>query len=91
MAQVGGGAAPEVLFVQGCNVTAVRLFEGLRTQWNTQIVAGLAGGGMIHTGLRYEVIDHVRRGLGIPDRDGDFIRLQIMEAEALIAFGEGRR
>jgi hypothetical protein len=80
-----------VFRVHPANVAAVRLFRGMSTQWNMITVQGLDSVHVIRTGLRYETLDRVARGLGIEEGEGDFGRLQILEAEALAAFAEAAR
>ncbi len=72
-------------------MTAVQLFHGLVTQWNAVSISTMDRADVIRMGLRYEAIPHVRRGLGIPNRPGDFAKLQIMETEAIVAWAEARR
>ena len=73
------------------NRNAVRLFQGMATQWNMIAVASLVTADVIRVGLRYEVLDRVARGLGIDEQPDDFLRLQIMEGEALAALAGARR
>lgn len=78
-------------FVHPDNVNAVRLFQAMATQWNMVTLATLDRAVILQTGLRYEVLDRVARGLGIEEGPADFTRLQIMEAEAIMAWSEARK
>lgn len=91
LAQVGEARAPETFEVLGPNVTAVRLFEAMATQWTMVSLTTLDRARLVPTGLRYEVLDRVARGLGIEERPGDFERIRLMEGEALAAWAEERR
>ena len=83
-------AAPAVFLVHPDNVNAVKLFIAMSTQWNAVALTTLERAEIRRTGLRYEVLDRVARGAGIAEQDGDFDRLQLMEAEALLAWAEAR-
>lgn len=72
-------------------MTAVRLFQGMATQWATVGLNTHDRAELRRIGLKYEVLDRVARGLGVEERPGDFPRLQLMEAEALVAWAEARR
>ena len=81
-------AEPDVLMVHPENVTAVKLFDAMRTQWNMVGLSTMERAEIRRTGLRYEVLDRVARGLGLKQRPDDFARIQAMEAEALVAWAE---
>jgi len=91
LSQVAPPAAPAVFHVLGPNVTAVRVFDAMRTQWHIAPLSTLASAELLHTGLRYDVLDRVARGIGVEERPGDFHRIQIMEAEAIRAWAEARK
>jgi hypothetical protein len=91
LAQHRAAAQPAVFRVHPANVTAVRLFQGMQTQWNMIVASSLGGALLLQTGLKYEALDRVARGLGIEEGPDDFRRLQLMEAEALLAWSEARR
>lgn len=81
-------AEPDVLMVHRDNVTAVRLFDALRTQWTLVALSTMERSEIRHTGLRYEALAPVARLMGLKIGPGDFTRLQMMEAEALVAWSE---
>jgi len=64
---------------------AVRLFQGMATQWNWSVMG--AGGiiGRMATGLRYEALPAVSAALGLAVDRQMFADLQLIEAEALSA------
>lgn len=85
-------AAPDEPFeVMAENVTAVRLFVALRTQWRTVALSTMAKALIVQTGLDYAAVETTARLKRLELVDGDFDRLQVMEAEALAAFAEERR
>jgi hypothetical protein len=81
-------SAPAAFRVHPDNHTAVRLFLGMATQWNAVALSTLDRAVIRRTGLRYEVLDLVARGLGLAVRRTDFSHIQEMEAEALTAWAE---
>lgn len=91
LAQHRAAAQPDVFRVHPANVTAVRLFQAMATQWNIVSIASLERVEIRRTGLRYEVLDRVARGHGLEEGPDDFTRIQIMEAEALMAWAEARK
>ncbi len=71
------------------NVLAVRLFDAMQTQWTSFTLSTMSSARYIRTGLRYEALDCVARGLDLPYPVGDdFQRLRILEATALAAWNE---
>ncbi len=84
-------AAPDVFHVYGVNASAVRVFDAMRTQWLITPLSTMASAELVRTGLRYEVLDRVVRGLGIEEQPGDFDRLRLMEAEAILAWAGARK
>ena len=68
------------------NVPAARLFLALATQWRTQSLSGLAGAACFRIGLDYSVIEFVARTVEVEVDQDCFVRLQILEAEALKAW-----
>lgn len=75
--------------VHAPNATAVRLFQAMATQWNMVTLTTLEHARIIRTGLRYEVLDVMARGLGLGSvATDDFQRIRYMEAEALLAWSE---
>lgn len=90
LAQHRAAAQPAAFRVHPDNVNAVRLFQAMGTQWNMVSFVTLDRAELRCVGLRYEVLDRVARGLGIEEGPSDFSRLQIMEAEALVAWSEAR-
>lgn len=91
IAQIRPAVRDAVFRVHPANVSAVRLFQAMRTQWNVVSVASLDQVRLIHLGLRYEVLGEVSRALGLERSPADFERLQLMEAEAIAAFAERNR
>lgn len=91
LARVAPNRARDTFRVLGPNVTAVRLFQAMRTQWNVTALPAMDRAHLVHIGLRYEVLDLVAADLGIGKRPGDLARIQIMENEALLAWAEARR
>lgn len=91
LAPLRAAARPAAFFVHPDNVTAVQLFQGMATQWNMVTLTTLDRAEILHTGLRYEVLDVVARGMGLVQDPTDFARIQFMEGEALAAWSEARR
>lgn len=88
ISHVAAQAEPKSLMVHPDNVTAVKLFDALRTQWNLVALSTMERSEIRRTGLRYEVLKPVARLLGLKLAADDFTRLQLMEAEALVAWAE---
>jgi len=70
------------------NVTAVRLFAAMQTQWRTVTLSTMSAARLIRTGLDYGVLDVTARMSGLEPKPTDFIRLQIMEVTAINAWAE---
>lgn len=81
----------ETFEVMAENATAVRLFLALRTQWRTLALSTMSKAIVVQTGLDYAVIKPTADLKGLELVEGDFDRLQIMEAEAIRAFAEEAR
>lgn len=72
---------------------AVRLFQGLATQWNwsTMGVSGLGGVSVpMRTGLRYEALPVVAAAIGVVVDRQVFADLQFIEQKALSALAAAR-
>lgn len=81
--------APDALPIHPENIRAVRLFLAMATQWDCLALSTLGAARVVRTGLKYPVLDFVaaKRGLGEVTED-DFLRVQILEGEALNAWTE---
>lgn len=77
--------------VHPANAAAVRLFMRVQTQWRTGTLATMTKAKLIRTGLCYDGVAAAARLARIGLKPGDFDRLQVMEMEALTAFGEEAR
>jgi hypothetical protein len=86
-----GRPAPTTFRVHPANGPAVKVFAGMITQWAVTSISTMDRAELIRTGLRYEALDRVWRGLGLTETPADFIRIQEMEAEALAAWAERRK
>ncbi len=64
---------------------AVRLFQGMATQWNWSVMGAAGIIGRVATGLRYEALPAVSAALGLTVDRQIFADLQLIEAEALSA------
>ncbi|MCW5723440.1 MAG: DUF1799 domain-containing protein [Maricaulaceae bacterium] len=77
--------------VHPANAAAVRLFMRVQTQWRGVALSTMTKATLIRTGLDYDGVAAAARLARIRlDPDG-FDRLQVMEMEALTAFGEEAR
>jgi len=90
IAELQPAAQPAVFLVHPANLTAVRLFQAMATQWNMVAISTLDRAEIRRVGLRYEVLDRVAKGLRLEEGEDDFQRVQVMEAEALVAWAEAR-
>lgn len=76
---------------EGC---AVRLFQGLATQWNWSTMTVAAGMGSVsvptRTGLRYEAVAVVAGALGLVVDRQVLADLQLIEHAALAALAAAR-
>ncbi len=68
---------------------AVRLFQGLATQWSYSVVGAVGVISRMATGLRYEAIPVVAAALGLTVDRQMFADLQLIEAEALTVMARG--
>ena len=72
------------------NVPACRLFLALATQWRTESLSSLGGGTWFRIGLDYSVVEFIARTIEVEVDQDCFVRLQILEAEALKAWTQDR-
>lgn len=70
------------------NVVAVKLFLAMATQWLTQGLSTMTRAVLIRTGLNYAAIEPTARLSDLELTSVDFIRLRVMEGEALTAWRE---
>lgn len=81
----------QVLRIHPANEPAVRLFLMLGTQWRTTSLNTMQRALLIKTGLEYGAIERTAAMAGLGEVTPDtFIRLRLLEAEALAAFSEER-
>lgn len=90
LAQLAADTAQATFRVHPDNVTAVRLFEALRTQWTAVALTTLDRAEVLRTGLDYLRLEAAVRLMGLSLGGDDFTRIRIMEAEALAAWAEQR-
>jgi hypothetical protein len=83
--------AATVLPIHPDNVTAVKLFQALRTQWRLVPLSTMDRAEIRQVGLDYAAIEVTARLARLELEENDFARIQIMEAAALTAFSELRR
>ncbi|WP_161495027.1 DUF1799 domain-containing protein [Caulobacter sp. BP25] len=81
--------APDTFQVHPHNAFAVRLFLAMQTQWSTLALSTMSAARLVRLGLKYEVLEIAARlaGLGEISAD-DFIRIRLMENDALEAWAE---
>lgn len=72
------------------NVDAVRLLLALQTQWMTVAISTMQSAQLRRTGLIYPAIDPTARAFGIEVTPDLFLRLQVLEVEALNAWNEDK-
>lgn len=90
IAELAPTARSPVFPVHRDNVTAIRLFLAMSTQWNVLSISTLSHAQVRRIGLRYEVLETVARGRGFQLGDRDFERIQLLETTALNAWAEER-
>ncbi len=79
---------PDAFPIMPVNETAVRLFLALSTQWKTTALSTMSSARLVRIGLDYGVVEPTARLAGLDLGEGDFRRLQILEASALKAWSE---
>lgn len=72
------------------NVTAVRCFQAMATQWKMLSVNTMDRAEIRQVGLDYGVLESTARLAGLSMSPDDFDRVRVMEAEALTAWAEAR-
>lgn len=81
--------APEAFLVHPDNVSAVRLFVAMQTQWSWVALSTMASAQMRRTGLKYESLETTARLMGVGEiSPDDFARVRILEIEALEAWAK---
>jgi len=84
-------AAAQRIEIEPENVSAVRLFLGLSTQWRTMAITGGSTVMIVRTSLDYASLGVVAGALGITLDDEVLAGVRLMEAEALEAMTEQLR
>ncbi len=82
------GADDAGMAIHPDNVVAVKLFQAMSTQWLTQSLSTMTRAVLIRTGLNYVAIPTTARLSKLKITDVDFIRLRVLEGEALTAWRE---
>lgn len=72
-----------VFAVHWSNVTAVKWFAAMRTQWRTTGLSTLTGARLLRTGLDYGAARDTAHLCGLEPEAEDFDKLRVLEAEAL--------
>jgi hypothetical protein len=80
----------EALLVHPANANAVKLLLAMASQWRVITLSTMSKAQVIRTGLEYGALEHTARLKGVEIAEGDFDRLQILEAECLKAWSEAR-
>jgi hypothetical protein len=92
MADFANSSEPDEDFqVLPWNVTAVKAFLALQSQWRWASLSTMGEARILRTGLAYEAIETTCRLRRIELGPDDFERIQVMEAAALTAWSEEAR
>lgn len=74
--------------VHWSNVTAVKWFSAMRTQWRVTGLSTLSSARLLRTGLDYGAARDTAHLCGLEPEAEDFDKLRVLEAEALIIHTE---
>lgn len=90
-AKAAAATRDEGLAVHPDNVTALRWFLAMQTQWRVTALSTMERAELRRTGLDYAAAEPVARMSGLATEPDDFARLRVLEAEALGAWAEAQR
>jgi len=80
----------EAFVVEAENVAAIKLLLAMQTQWRSQALSTWSSARIVNTGLDYSVLEITARSRQIDLSPDTFARIQLAEAECLIAWAEER-
>lgn len=87
-AEARGSIPDSGLAIHPANENAVRLFLAMATQWRCQSLNTMARATIVRTGLDYPALEPTARLAGLELAEDDFVRIRLMEGEALTAWRE---